>query len=159
MLYAWWGRGKLIEQKFDSTFQDFLDPSLGISPIFSTGKVRSLAKYGSTKIALYSQYTAIGARHKWYLLLSPSIKDINRTRPSFYGSGLGLSYLQNTNPTVKTIKGEGLGSNPLPQLNCEFAIAADQDYFAYPLPDFFGYGPIPLVFEKLATKESMSKSD
>ncbi len=142
MIFIWWGRGKIIQRIFSNRFSDLIDEA--VSPnTFNSGKIYATAKLNKKSISLYGQYTVIGTRYVWYLVLCDGNKAEGQMRPAFFGNGLALDYLQTTNPDIPTYEKSSFNwKSDIPE-GWEFICAVPEgDFYFYRMPDFFGVKPL-----------------
>lgn len=141
VIFAWWGRGRLVQNAFEKKFTEFLDDSPEIN--FRLGHIYKAAKNEDKQVFLFAQFTVIGMRFKWYLIASDETASGLKARPSLIGEGLTLGYFQNTNPEIPTFDKNVLNSVSSVPKQWDFVFAKKRaDFYFYAMPDFIGYSPL-----------------
>ena len=157
LAFIWRGRGILVTDSFKKLYKDYLVEGSDTVPFFDSGKFYSSAVFGGCTVSLYGQYTVIGTRFAWYTVIAFDENNTN-TRTGFYGKGLALDYLQNTNQSLEMVRKEVLPNNiDIPE-GWEFLVALNEKtYYFYRMPDFFGLSPMEEIFDWFSGKQHIVK--
>lgn len=145
LVFALWGRRKSLLRRFDSLFnQDSGDIKI-VLPLNLPGKIYRSAKFACGAVGLYGQYTVIGYRFIWYVIVVKEIKS-QMNEIGFYGKGPSLDYIELSNPSLPTFPKDQLKGMSQDFCDWEFAFITDkQAYFFHRLPDFFGDQPMKKI--------------